>query len=34
MKDYPNLFGTVSAGGGSYVIEKQIKDNEEIAAQD
>ena len=28
MFKYPNLFGTVSAGGGSYVIEKQIKDSE------
>ena len=27
MFKYPNLFGTVSAGGGSYVIEKQIKDS-------
>ena len=28
MFKYPNLFGTVSAGGGSYIIEKQIKDSE------
>ena len=27
MFKYPELFGTVSAGGGSYMIEKMIQDN-------
>jgi esterase/lipase superfamily enzyme len=28
MFKYPELFGTVSAGGGSYMIEKLIQDNQ------